>query len=379
MKYELKIEPKVVERLRLVLKGLAPATPENIKIRSGSGHRFSVDEERLPLDTLPYLVLMAIGCTNLGRAEKMAWAIPFVFDGVYCDLASEKSGLQLYLDKTLVPDEASGTKVAADIVTRLCKGQQLLENEVLRPLAMSELRSGRVAIRNQYYGLRETYEYFRDGAVLAYDGKGRAKLANRIFAEAAEGFHNTIAMVGAYFSLLEHILVLVSPFVNHGQLGQELLRFIGDKWSSKFKSTFDIGKDREAKRFYDELGHISEEYRNTFAHGGFDKSRATIGFHVPGAGWLPAVLSDVRDRPHFNLVPANHTDFAAICKLFDDLEAWMEVGPAEYGITWAKSGLDVRFDAEFQAELEEALEGGQFMELVDRTAYYATQHANMDY
>jgi hypothetical protein len=379
MKDELKIRSEVVARLRQVLKGFAEPTPENMSMNTGSSVSFAIPQERLPLPALPYLVLLAVGCTDLGRAEKLAWAIPFAFEGAHCVLAHEKFGMRLYVDKALAADEATAKDVVDRILRRLDKAQRLLETEVLRPLAMAELQDGRVIIRNQYFSLLETYQYFREGAALAYDGKGRAKHPSRIFAEEAEGFHNTIAMVGAYFSLLEHILVLVSPFVHRLSLGQDLLRFIGDKWSLKFKTVFDLNAEKSAKRFYDELGRVSEDYRNTFAHGGFDKSRAAIGFRIPGAGWLPAVLSDVRDSPHFNFVPASMADYRAICQLFDDLDAWLETGSAQDGVVWAKAGLDVRFDADFQADLEQAIQEDRFIDLVDRAAYFADMHANMDY
>jgi hypothetical protein len=379
MEDRLDIKPEVVDRLRRTLKGFAPATPENVTTKSDSRVRFKVPPERLPLATLPYLALLAIGCTNLGRGEKLAWAIPFSFGGAYCELSHEKFGIRLYIDKSLVSDESAGAKVAETIISTLDKAQRLLESQVLRPLAMDELQHGRVLIQNQYHSLRETYEYFRDGAALAYDGKGRVNRLNRLFAEQAEGFHNTIAMVGGYFSLLEHILVLVSPFIHSVSIGQDLLRFIGDKWSSKFKTVFDVKADKSAKRLHDELARISEDYRNTFAHGGFNKSKASIGFRIPGAGWMPAMLSDVRESPHFNFVPTTMADYQAICRLFDDLDEWLDTGAAKYGMVWAKEGLNVRFDADFEAEFHQALDEDRFAELVERTSLLMDLHANMDY
>lgn len=375
---QLHIEPEVIERLRLALKGFAPATPENVKVRSGRGHRIRVSPQTLPLAPLPYLVLLAIGCKNLGRGEKLAWAVPFAFEGAYCELSSEKFGLRLFIDKEATGDASEVSAIAGRILSRLNKGQRLLDARVLRPLAMEELRAGRVILRNQYYQLRETYEYFREGAQLAYAGKGRANRPNRIFALEAEAFHNTIAMVGAYFSLLEHLLVLVTPFLDSTLVGQDLLDLIGDKWSTKFRKTLGVD-DPIAKRFHDEFRRISEEYRNTFAHGGFDKSRATMGFRIPGVGWLPAMLSDIRDSPHFNFVPADQTDYGKICALFDEFDGWVESVAAVHGMIWVKAGLDVRFDEEFRADLLRSLDDDTYMEFVESTSGLVDLHTNMDY
>jgi hypothetical protein len=379
MKEDLQIKPEVLGRLRLALKGFAPATTENVHTKGECGARLKIPLGRIPLPELPYLILTAIGCANLGRSEKTAWAIPFSFEGAYCELSSEKFGLRLYLDESLAPDEATSTKTAEAIFAKLDKAQRLIESQILRPLAMDELRLGKVMVRNQYYSLRQTYQYFRQGAELAYSGDGRIKTHDHLFAKQAEGFQNTIAMVGAYFSLLEHVLVLVSPFVHRRPLGQEFLRFVGDSWSVKFKAVFDVNEDKSAKKFLDKLLRVSEEYRNTFAHGGFDKSRASIGFRIPGVGWLPAMLSDVRDSPHFSFVPTSAADYEEICQLFDELDAWLETGSSEYGLIWAKAGLDVRFDDDFQAELDQAIDNDRFEELVEETSYIVDRHMNMEF
>jgi hypothetical protein len=70
------------------------------------------------------------------------------------------------------------------------------------------------------------------------------------------------------------------------------------RWRDKFKRVYDINADATAKRLHDRLHEVSETYRNTYGHGGFDKEGGAIYFHVPEVGALPARLTDVRDSPH---------------------------------------------------------------------------------
>jgi hypothetical protein len=72
----------------------------------------------------------------------------------------------------------------------------------------------------------------------------------------------------------------------------------------KYKRIFDVNADADAARFLSKLRAVSESYRNTYGHGGFDKFGATVAFHVPGVGAVPAVLSDIRTSPHFDFVRA---------------------------------------------------------------------------
>jgi hypothetical protein len=70
---------------------------------------------------------------------------------------------------------------------------------------------------------------------------------------------------------------------------------------------------RSAAARLDRLHEVSETYRNTYGHGGFDKEGGSIYFHVPDVGALPARLTDVRDSPHFDVIPVGSLDFEELC------------------------------------------------------------------
>jgi len=323
--------------------------------------------------------MQALGCRDGGRMEKVAWRFWFAYDDAQCSIAHEKFGIRLYIDKVLAPTEEDATRLANVMISKLEKAQRLLEKRVLEPLALSELKRGHVIVKNQRYRLRDSYEYFREGAKLAIDGSGRRQRKNYLFDHQTEAFYNIVAMVNSYFSLLEHLLVLVGPFIPQTVKGEELLGFIGDRWSKKFKRIFDLNHDLEAKRFFDKFIETSEEYRNTFVHGGFDKSRGALGVYLPAVGWLPAMMTDIRESPHFDFVPADATDFDQICELFDAFDDWLKGSSASYGIQWAEAGLDVRFDSEFFANIVEAIDNDRLEQLMADTSYMVDMHENMDY
>jgi hypothetical protein len=234
-------ENDIDRRLRLDLKGFQPAERDDPGFAMAFGrpqYKFPLDPLRLPLPSIQRLALAILGCNNLGRGEKLAWEHTFQVDGVHCSLALQKFGLRLYVSRE-VGEETAAEALVETIVKRLLKAQRRLERELLRPYSVEQIRLGRVTLRNQHSGLRATYEYFRDGARLAYEGKGRlARDAPgggfRLLPDRVEGWHNTVAMVTAYFSLLEHNLVLALPFIRFDPSTDSVTEFIGKRWGDKF-------------------------------------------------------------------------------------------------------------------------------------------------
>jgi hypothetical protein len=46
---------------------------------------------------------------------------------------------------------------------------------------------------------------------------------------------------------------------------------------------------------------------------------------VPDLGAIPAILTDLRDRPRFDFVPTAEADFDAICATFDAVDnGWLK-------------------------------------------------------
>ena len=351
----------------------------------GKAHKVMLGPDDLPVPSLARTVLAVIGCRNLGRGEKLAWEYVFRFEGLRCALALQKFGLRFYVDSTDAANAAAAEALAKRFVAAMRKAQRVAEREWLRDLAEIQIRAGDVTVRNQQYRLRQLYEYFREGADLAFDGKGRIPARPPgggfwLAREATEGFYNTVAMVAGYFSWLEHVMVLSLPFTDFDPESEPLKKFIADRWGLKFKRLWDVGSDSVAKGHYDSLHRVAEEYRNTYGHGGFDKPGATLHFHLPGVGAMPAVLSDISDSPEFNFVPVQADDLARVKSVFDAVDTWLKTRGAPYAMQWIESGYDVRFDKSFRSEASVAMQSPEdFEELLTVHGYFIDQAANMDW
>jgi hypothetical protein len=160
-------------------------------------------------------------------------------------------------------------------------------------------------------------------------------------------FHDMIAAISAYLSLLEHDLVLALPFIDFNPQVDDVTDLIGARWGAKWDRV--LGQTGGAVDYRRRLTDVVERWRNPYSHGGFEKGHgATIWLHTPGVGAaVPVGLSRVRESPHFSFVGARESDIAEVFALFDEIDAWVTSAlPA--ATEWIASGLDVRFDEEFR-------------------------------
>jgi hypothetical protein len=356
-----------------------------------------------------FLLVEVCRGADLPRGDKTAWEVGFRYSGIRSVLTLEKFGVRLYVDA----DAAEADRIEAfgrELIGKLSRAVRLLERTTLQPLARDLFEAGNVTIANQVGWLRGAYEHFRAEAADAFDELNTPPVAtpppswswrDRILRRRADpmdrirsmtgGFNrrmtlqrtaalNTLAAVNAYFSLLEHELVLVLPFVGFDPDGGRLASFIGDRWGQKLKTVFDLNADGDASRHYTRLYEIAETYRNTYSHGGFDKGGAAVWVHVQDVGAIPARLSDIRDSPHFELFPVDETGFDAITTTFSDVDNWLRTSKASYGIRWAVGGLDVAFDEESRARYLAAMASEEeFEEYLERESMRAEMIANFEY
>src|SRR5262249_22757239 len=123
-----------------------------------------------------------------------------------------------------------------------------------------------------------------------------------------------------------------------------------------------------------------ERYRNPIAHGGFEKGGASLYFHVPTVGALPASLVSVRDSWTFSFIPIPETSYAEICALFDEVDAFLARAPTAYGWKFAECGLDVVFDSKTREEHGCAMASDDAFEaMLKKLSLEVDYHRNMEY
>jgi len=381
-------EDEAAERLRttcLRAFGPAPADDEDQDVESW---RAVIPRDVAPVPYLLMYALRLIGLTPEGPGEKVAWWVNFAYEGESCQLAFQKFGLRLYLRS---PSDKEAAAARLDAIVRKLQAAVRVVEKVVLDAAPDLLGQGDATVVNQHRTLRRAYDYFR----------GRARDPDFIPDEEESGespgggswrsfrsgqtqmrlnaFHDMVAALSAYISLLEHDLVLSLAFTDFDPRTDNLTEIIGARWGDKWDRVF--GKQEDASRLKRRLFDAVERWRNPYSHGGFEKGHgATIYLHPPGVGSaVPVGLSNVRRSPLFSFLPAVGSDIVEVFELLDEVDAWVLEQLPDAMLWIRESGLQVRFDAGFRREAAEASQAGAFEHFVDRYDYLQDQIDNMDF
>ena len=367
----------------------APAKTESMLAYSGKGVQFNIDRTDIPVPELVQFILSGIlKLTAYGPAEKLRWEIPFRYKGIHCSFALQKFGLRLYISC----DNNTGmacNKIYREIIGKLKKRIHSIEKTILIPFAKHQIENGHVTIVNQYHNFENRYIYFRGKAEKASKRRRRSngndfmeemnKSLQHFYSTRIDLFYNALAMLDAYFSLLEHLFVLVIPFQRDNE---DLVKYISSYWTDKFTTLFDIKKDSKAKSFYDRLDVIKERYRNFYAHGGFEKAGASLYIHFPSIGAIPAQLTRIKNSPHFHFFPIEEDKFKEICITIDEFNQWLRSDSAGLKniIRYIESGLNIPCDKKSIKQIKAAMKSEKALNaLIEHYSYLDCLHTNMDY
>jgi hypothetical protein len=375
---------KLAERVKLALQDFSGAIPKGTDFWDFPCHK--PPREDFPVPELVLIVLRDImGFPWSGPGEKVRWSVYCTFKGEPLALELRKSGFTVC--------HAQGSPIDLKVVLGKLKKAVRASEDILKKMADHQAEEGNVTVANRFHDFDGRYRFFRENADAAYvtsdppltpsgfDMKGKPISWVGVFMKGPrEGPYYTAAMIDAFFSRLEHVLVLVLPFTHFDPTGNALRRFISSTWDDKFKRVFDISGDFCAKLLYDRLKEMKERLRNPFSHGGFEKGWASLYFHFLTVGAIPASLSRFRDSVQFNFLPVEHGDHKQVCALFDELDDFLASGTAKMGYEYAKSGLDVAFDQGSRKRYQAAMESKDTLNaLITRQIHLSDLHTNMDY
>ena len=353
------------------------------------GDPIEVKRDRLPLSSLAFICLVILkGYMYWGKDEKLLWTIPFKYRSYPLLLSHRKFGLQVLSNSGATPPDV----LVEQMLKQLNKATKVTE-KLVQPYADQQVKAGNVTIANSYHKLDMMYRFFRRKAKECFRRAGSAPpssaggrtgpiapLLNWRVKHEHEGVYYSTAMIDAFFSRLEHVLVLVLPFVGFDPLSEDLVAVISSSWRDKFKRVFDVQHDRLAKSLYDQLDSIRERFRNPLTHGYFEKAGASLYFHMPGLYAVPVRLSKFREGLHYSFFPITAASLDEVCRVFDKTDALFRSGAPGKGFLFAKSGLDVAFDASSRAEHRTACSSNRSLrKYIEHMTYRDTIFTNMDW
>lgn len=374
-------------RVRKQLVGFTADFPGDLDIWEMQASR--ADPADFPVPELVLVMLRNImGFRWAGPGEKVRWTI-------YCSVDGEPVAFELRkFGFTILRGKDSNVELGR-IVGQLRAALKVLEG-LLDPVAQAQIDDGRATIANHFDEFDSRYKFFRRHADEAFaraenlpgelkPRRGRplqlaAPLNYQLHAER-EGFFHSVAMVDAYFSRLEHRLILLRAFTGQPLESGELRKLLTEKWDEKLKRFINIDADKRAPDLLGRLRRVKERIRNPFAHGGVENDRGSLFFHFPGVGPIPANFSRFKDSVRFSFLPIKTDGHQTICALFDELDTLLTTGPLAAPHRLLEAGVDPAFDSETLSNYAEAIAGApeELETFLDEWGENWARHTNMDY
>ena len=333
----------------------------------------------------PYSIFLALVTFSnfpyYGRSEKIAWTVPVRFRGISYLISHQKFGLRIHPANP----EDTNAELEAAMIDRLLHAIRISDG-LVKPLAEAQVAAGNVTIDNQGALYLGKYWFFRGKAEECYATPGPTAAEdpliaiNRKLKADREGFFYASAALEAYFSYLEHLLVLTLAYCDFDPTKENLVSFVSSFWAEKFKRIFDLTSDNEAERVYHSLLQIKEKFRNPLSHGGFDKDATTFHFHVPGLGALPMSLSRYAESIHYGFNPIVAVTFKEVCETLDRAEHFFENGTRRLEMRCVRSGMAVSFSERSRASYKDAIKSEENADAFIEDTLTAMDNAtNMDW
>lgn len=275
----------------------------------------------------PYLLelaFLALGYTRHEADEKTHWTFIMTFRRKTFALIYGKFGLRTTFNGR-VPEPAF-----LENLTYKLKGIQRQMQSKLQPALMEALAEGRVTIRNRSRLLRDRYEYFRTEAlkrsnqaqsVMAVPGELQV-LADALNAKSEtdhQTFYYLHAMLDAYFTWAEHLLMLALPFQVELQISVK--EFVRQSWSTKSHTYFNAEPDPAFRKALEDVVVLKDNYRNAITHGFVGRDNATYFAHLESYGAVPINLTAL-DDPSNQWLPlhsGNINEVLHVLDAFDEL------------------------------------------------------------
>lgn len=381
-------EEKLRESLELRLKDFSPDDEANEHWSDlNAGKPATLKPKSKPVPYIVFIIFVYLKKFSFGgRWEKVAWEIPIKYKGVPMMLAHKKFGFMILTYTGSKKDK----KLAQEAIYKINKAIPVAE-QLIEPAIKEQVDAGAITLSNEYHSLRARYEYFREEAERHLSATDKQKFDihgfddhiqayNALLKSQNKASNYAIAMLDAYFSLLEHILVMVKPFVTLNEKESNLSEFIGLNWGEKYKNRFDVTAGGIEKNRFDDFYNIKEIYRNPLSHGNFQKGGASLNVHMPNVGAIPMLLTKADSEVHFSFRKLDEPKFNEICKVFDEFDIYLESGRTKYGMIYLKSGTDVVFDMETKKLYSEAMESEEFfIQFVDQMGQRFQGATNMDW
>jgi hypothetical protein len=326
-----------------------------------------------------------------GKWEKIAWTIQIKFKGKPFLLTHRKFGFYIISNE----EGEEVTSLGIEAMGKIKKAIPLAE-ALFKPFLKEKVNEGHFSLSNEFIKIKNKYEFFRFSALEEYKKLKKhnqllkqkktlnsfTKFYNQQIANTKAADYYASAMLDAYFSLLEHTLVLLAPFakeIDYSKINIE--EYIGTKWKEKYKMIFPISKDKVALQHMEKLYEIKEAFRNPLSHGYFFKNGNSFFVHLDQLGAIPVTMTKSNNSLTYSTVQIGQYNFSEICKTFDSFDKYLlKSTHTKFGMLYINSGLPIAYTKSFSEMYKTFMTSvRKFNEFIDYQSSLHDDAANMDW
>jgi len=388
--------PKNIEKLKPKIKyALKPIKPAYKNTKADNNFLFKAQRTNagrsLPDYYLVYFLLHnLLGFNDLGKFEKVAWSIPIEFNKKAFLIEHRKFGVGIFAS-----DPKKDESDAEQIVRKIQKAVKIAK-PYFEWLANQAVSKSELNINNKSNSLYERYDFFlRLYHKKIKEAKIRKDEIHKKARKTKYGIITTyhipyyklrtnakwlaIATIDAFFSWTEHLFIHLAVIAKGLYSGKEIAVLAEKEWQEKFKKALTL-KDKDIKKYFDELIIIRRQLRNFIAHGAFGKNGEAFKFHS-NAGTVPVLMPHQKGRNRFVLSTDLTFNEEAVLKTISDFIRYLWSSNIEPGMYYImESGLPTILPMAKDGDYLKAMKSREAMEsLVSYLSYQFDMAANMDW
>lgn len=299
--------------------------------------------------------------------EKVKWEIPIRYKERSFLLAHRKFGFTI----STFTEREDDKEIGIEVMTLVHKATPLTEG-FINDLMNKKVNAGMITIENEYFKIAGRYHFFRM--------KVREELT--LNKNNKEGFYYLLSMIDAYFSLIEHLLVLLLPFMKHVDMKEiDIEKFIGSNWKDKFNIVLDTKNNNSAQTHLTKLNAIKEQIRNPASHGNFLKKGSSFHVHMGILGAIPFTLTKSKTDIKYSFEDDSEIAFKNIVDEFRAFDTYLINDiRTMYPMQYINKGLEVMYDKKSVATYQRRLVSQESTErYIKQIIREIEKHMNMDW
>lgn len=371
---------KIMEPLTEIEEDPTWDSPFVIPLKGAKGTLTTLPALKSGLQNPPSYMVQMLFCSvadfRWSKGDKSAWEIRVVFRGNRYRIWDHKGGS--WSIGSIGDSKPSGQQTT-ELIKKI-RGAAKRLGKRLEPELKTKMETGNYYLINSHRHIRRAYEHFRkmventqqeiidirstplkwaasavgeeainitEGPRFTVDQQLTDRINNMMHLDEAVS-HQTVGMLGFFFSYVEHLLDAMFAF----QPGRAIsyLEFRGKTWDERFKIVLPLSKDAKLRQLHNEIRSLRKRIRDQMFHGLGGRPGILVPFG--DFGLIPISYEGLSESVQYSwqaVSSQESTEILDVCTAFDD---WIDQhDEAWYVRRFIELGFEIPFESDRVGEV----------------------------